>query len=264
MIDEKATFKKFGYYSTDLSSKSAKKIIAVCDDCGKTRVSPKSKYHTLCKSCEEKKREGKNNANWKGGLTKRICKQCGEEFPVPPSRIKKGRGVFCSHKCNGKWQSEHFSGENNSLWKGGKVKRICETCGILFPVKPSEIKKGWGRFCSPECSGKWKSKHWKSENNPNWRDGASFEPYCHKFNNAFKEYIRDKFGRTCFLCQKTEAESGKRLSVHHVNGNKACGCDGDETCQFVPLCKNCHGKVHSKKTDWEARIKDKMQNKLNG
>ena len=216
MIDEEATFEKFGYYSTDWAPKSNKKIVAVCDDCGKVRVAKKQAYHALCLSCVSK---GAKSHLWKGGLVKRRCEFCNTIFPVKPSVIKNGSGKFCSRECARKWLSKHHSGKNSPLW---------------------------------------------GENNPAWKNGASFEPYCHKFNFEFKEYIRDKFGRVCFLCGKTKEENGKRLSVHHCNGNKNCGCDGDETCQFVPLCKNCHSKVHSKKVDWESKIKAKMKNKLNG
>lgn len=209
MIDEEATFEKFGYYQGDLKPKSRKKIVAVCDDCGKVRFLNKADYHALCLSCV-------------------------------------------------------FKGAKSPLWKGGLVKRICEFCGKEFPVKPSEIKRGQGRFCNHECYGKWLSKNLRGKNSPSWKNGASFEPYCHKFNEDFKEYIREKFGRVCFLCPKTEEENGQRLSVHHVNGNKNCGCDDDETCQFVPLCVSCHGKMLSKKVNWEKRIKDKLRTKLNG
>ena len=208
MIDEDATFEKFGYYSTDLKQKSRSKVVAV-DDCGKVRIVLKHNYHALCVSCAQK-------------------------------------------------------GDRSPNWKGGPIMRICKECGIEFPVYPSDIKLGRGKFCSPECKGEWYSKHLRGKNSPNWKNGASFGKYCEKFNYEFKEDIREKFGRVCFLCQKTEEENGQHLSVHHVNGNKNCGCDGDETCQFVPLCKNCHAKVHAKKVDWEKKIKAKMRNKLNG
>ena len=209
MIDEKATFEQFGYYSTELSPRSHKKIVAVCDGCGKVRVLMKYAYRALCSSCGRK-------------------------------------------------------GTKNGHWKGGEVKRICQTCGIEFPVKPSEIKKGWARFCSQKCQGKWRSIYLRGENSSTWKNGASFEPYCHKFNEEFKEYIRDKFGRACFLCPITEEENGQRLSVHHVNYNKDCGCDEDETCQFVPLCRSCNSKVNKNRDIWEAKIKAMMKNKLNG
>ena len=208
MIDEEATFEKFGYYSRDWAPKSHKKVVAVCDDCGKVRIIEKKQYRARCHLCAEK---GENNGNWKG-----------------------------------------------------KVRRICVECGVVFPVFPSKIKQGRGKFCSTPCHAKWLSKHRRGENHPNWQGGISFEPYCIKFNNEFKEYIRDKFGRVCFLCQKTEEENGQRLSVHHVNYNKNCGCDGDKTCQFVPLCISCNSKVNKNRKMWEAKIKAKMRNKPNG
>lgn len=219
MIDEEATFERYGYHSYDLKPKSDRKVIAVCDNCARVKVLRKSHYRALCRSC---------------------CKK-GERSPVFGKK-----------------------GENSHSWKGGKVKRICKQCGKEFPVAPSAIKFGSGKFCTRKCQGKWQSKYRKGKNNVNWKNGVSFEPYCSKFNNEFKEYIRDKFLRICFLCGKTEEENGRRLSVHHCNENKNCGCDGDATCQFVPLCKNCHAKVHSKKADWETKIKAKMRTKLNG
>ena len=261
MIDEEATFKKFGYYSYDWAPKSHKKIVAVCDDCGKVRVLNKRDYHALCSSCT---RKGKNSPHWKGGKAKLICEICGTEIPIWPSLIKRGNGRFCSPACYAKWQSKHRRGKDSFKWQGGKIMQICEICGTKFPVNPSLIKYGFGRFCSPKCKQKWMSENFSGENHPNWKGGISFGKYCSKFNNKFKEYIRDKFGRICFLCSKTEEGEGRKLSVHHVNYNKGCGCDGDETCQFVPLCRSCNSKVNKNRKMWEKKIKDKMQNKLNG
>lgn len=247
MILEKETFKEFGYYPSDLKPKSNKKILAACDDCGKVRVIAKADYRALCQTCA---RKGDKQPNWRGGKVKRICETCGKEFEVYPSRAGNSRGRFCSRSCANK-------GENGTNWQGGLVKRICETCGIQFEVKHSKIKEGHGRFCSHSCAN-------KGENSSAWKGGISFEPYCEKFDEPFKEYIREKFGRICFLCSKTEAENGQRLSVHHVNYNKDCGCDGDLTCQFVPLCRSCNTKVNFNREMWEAKINNMMRNKLNG
>lgn len=102
------------------------------------------------------------------------------------------------------------------------------------------------------------------ENNPNWNGGTSFLPYCPKFNENFREYVRDKFNRVCFLCGKTEKENGKKLSVHHVNYSKKCLCDEDESCQFVPLCISCHAKTHRNREYWEKAITIKLHEKING
>ena len=104
--------------------------------------------------------------------------------------------------------------------------------------------------------------------NPAWKGGIKYLPYCSKFNETFKESIRDKFNRTCFLCPTTEQEQldsmrsqGKkafRLAVHHVNYNKDCLCD-DSICEFVPLCLKCHGKVDHNREHWEETIMDKLE-----
>jgi len=54
MIDEDKTMELFGYYSTDLTPKSNKKVVAVCDGCGKERYGTKHGYHDLCISCCQK------------------------------------------------------------------------------------------------------------------------------------------------------------------------------------------------------------------
>lgn len=80
------------------------------------------------------------------------------------------------------------------------------------------------------------------ENSASWRGGLSFEPYIIEFNDKFKEYIRIKYNRICFICGKTEKENKKRLVVHHVNYNKKSRCFGNEH-NFLPLCECCHSKT---------------------
>jgi len=101
-------------------------------------------------------------------------------------------------------------------------------------------------------------KNMLGENNPNWNGGSSFQPYCPKFNERFKESVREKFDRVCFLCQRTEKENGKRLVVHHVNYNKDCLCD-DSECEFVPLCVSCHVKTNHNRTHWENEIMKRLK-----
>ena len=91
-------------------------------------------------------------------------------------------------------------------------------------------------------------------NKHNWMGGISFEPYCPKFNYEFKESIREKFGRVCFMCGAPE--NGRKLSVHHVNYDKSCLCSEIE-CEFVPLCASCHGKTSNGDREyWESLILD--------
>ena len=91
-----------------------------------------------------------------------------------------------------------------------------------------------------------------------WKGGVSFEPYCSKFNEQFKEMIRDKFGRVCFLCGKTEEDNSIKLSVHHVQYNKNCGCDDSLKCDYVPLCNSCHSKTTNNREYYESLIQNKL------
>lgn len=85
------------------------------------------------------------------------------------------------------------------------------------------------------------------EKSPNWRGGKSFEPYCPKFNEAFKERIRLKFDRKCFICGTNE--NSRRLDVHHIDYNKNSICNGKEWT-FVPLCHHCHSKMLGSRWHW--------------
>ena len=86
-------------------------------------------------------------------------------------------------------------------------------------------------------------------NNANWKGGVSQQYYCYKFNNTFKEYIREKFNRTCYICGKTEDELDRKLAVHHIDYNKSSICNGKEFA-FVPLCHSCHAKTNGNRYYW--------------
>ena len=101
------------------------------------------------------------------------------------------------------------------------------------------------------------SKANSGENHPQWQGGISFEPYCSKFNEKFKEFVREQFDRKCFICNKSEAENKQKLSVHHTNYNKNCLCDESE-CRFIPLCISCHSKTNSNREYWEEYLQSKV------
>lgn len=181
MIDEEATFKKFGYYSFNLLPCSHRLLIAVCELCGKVREIPKDGYRTLCLSCGHQE---KNSPNRKG-KTKCICLQCGKEFKLFPSVIKAGRGNFCSLGCKNKAQkkqvkciclqccktfevslskTENDSGKYCSIKcknKAREIKRIeciCQWCGNKIHILPNDKKYNRGRYCSKKCAGNAHSK----------------------------------------------------------------------------------------------------------
>jgi hypothetical protein len=87
----------------------------------------------------------------------------------------------------------------------------------------------------------------RGSDNPQWRGGTSFEPYCFKFNREFKEKIRGKFNHRCFICGGTE--DVRKHHVHHIDYNKNSICNGKEWA-FVPLCIRHHAKSNKDRWRW--------------
>jgi len=106
---------------------------------------------------------------------------------------------------------------------------------------------------------KYRMKH-LGEIHPNWRGGVSFEPYCEKFNFQLKERVREKYGRRCVVCGKSAEENGRRLAVHHLDGNKMQGCEGQQW-KLVPLCASCHSQLHNGKK-FQARTEARLISNL--
>lgn len=168
----------------------------------------------------------------------------------------------------GKKHSEVTKNKQSESKKGNKNPNYNKKASKDTRKKMSESKKGsnhpnYGKAMSKEQKLKISKAHMgllSGNKNPNWQGGISFEPYCPKFNEVFKEKIRDAFGRKCFVCNKTEAGGGRKLSVHHVQYNKNCGCDDDLKCDFVPLCMSCHSKTSNGKREyWENKIVKKLR-----
>jgi len=94
------------------------------------------------------------------------------------------------------------------------------------------------------------------DKSPSWRGGISFEPYTPEFNSTLKRKIRKRDNYTCQLCDKTEKEIGRNLSVHHIDYNKK-NC---KESNLITLCRGCNGKVNYNRLDWMNYFRDKLKN----
>jgi hypothetical protein len=86
--------------------------------------------------------------------------------------------------------------------------------------------------------------------NYQWIADRSLKPYPDEFNDELKEFIRNRDGRVCILCDKTEEQElvqyGRRLCVNHIDFNKKnCSTENLNT-----LCMMCNKKVNHKREYW--------------
>ena len=143
MILEDATFEAFGYYPSDLTPQTHKRILAYCEICGEFKVTRKNGYHTLCKSCSHKGKTLTEEAKRKIGEGNK-GKTLTDESKRKISKAQKGHTVTEEAKRK---MSEAHKGKKNYNWKGGKKARVRRKNAkrrkleyiILMPLKPGEV-----------------------------------------------------------------------------------------------------------------------------
>lgn len=142
-------------------------------------------------------------------------------------------------KRRGQKRSEEFRKHQSEMQRGEKGPMYGKHHTDEAKRKISEANTGDKNAAKrPEVRAKLAGK-----NNPRWRGGVSFGKYCYKFNQPFKEFIREKFSRTCIMCGKHESNCNRKLAIHHTDYNKNSICNG-KSWAFVPLCDKCHGKTN--------------------
>lgn len=278
MIDENRTAQLFGYTSDELKPKSNKKIVVVCDGCGTYRVVVRAAYREMCSSCAGKDRppiseetrrklsEAKKNISDEtrakmSGWQK--DKMFSTETKRKMSEAAKNRSPI-SEETRLKMSESHTDPTDETRQRMSKAHdgRVIsdETRTKLSEAAKARFESADARAKISEANrGKTLSEEHRIKLScakqgitiSEWDGFAVESKYCPKFNEACKERNREKYDRLCFLSNATEAENGKKLSVHHVDMNKQQGCD-NHVWQLVPLCTSYHSRAHTKM--WRSRI----------
>lgn len=142
----------------------------------------------------------------------RKCLHCGKEIKTYPSRIKQGRGRFCSHACNARFNHEgslRSEDTKRKMRKSAMGKRLREKCGMW----KGGVLKSHGRYfvLSPD--------------HPN----AQSNGYILRYRLIMSKTI----GRPL-----TKSEV-----VHHIDGNKEN--DHPDNLMLFPS-EGAHSKYHKR------------------
>jgi hypothetical protein len=151
------------------------------------------------------------------------------------------------------------------------MEAICKICGKKFSVKPSNLKRGWGKFCSLGCRDKGASRGefkkcavckksiWRIPKDIKSSKSGKFfcNKSCHaiwknrlnsgdkhpnwqggKFKDYRNELLKNGSRQICKICGIMD----KRVLVaHHLDKNRT----NNNLKNLVWLCLNCHYLVHN-------------------
>ena len=176
---------------------------------------------------------------------KKYCQECNKEFKTISSKVKIGKGKFCSRKC-------FYNNRKNG------VNKECLLCGKSYYIKQSRINKS--NFCSSRCNAKYNhqgkqpknSVNWKKENHPNWKGGINYKN--EKIRHSLKYiiwrnevYKRDNW--TCRICKKKCKE--RDIVAHHLQLFSEFPELRFDIDNGITLCRSCHFREHSKNKKYE-------------
>ena len=197
-------------------------------------------------------KRAKMRAAWIGENNPNFGKSPSEETRAKMSAAAIGRVFSEEHKAN---LSAAHMGKTQT--KESNTKRSVTLTGRVISNK-TKAKM------SAATTEQWRTPEFRDrmsgENSPRFNNWASREPYCHLWDEPLKEKYRNHYGRVCVLSDTLrsvmgsesglddfeghEIFNGRRLSVHHIRGDKMSGCDGTELA-LIPL----QGRFNSEKFD---------------
>jgi hypothetical protein len=215
-----------------------------CQDCG-AKIGRRSKRCFPC-SVKARNQKGENNYHWQGGKTKCSCQICGKIFYVKPSKLKHGRGKYCSVGCRRKAQAQQMTGPGSPLYVE-RIEKTCLYCKKTIYVMPSGVRHS--NFCDRKCM----TLYTRGANHHGWMGGKSCEPYPPTFNKGFKRKIRDRDNHLCAVCGKKNA-----TCVHHIDYCKETTIEGN----CITLCGHCHQATNQHRAYWQRFFTLKMMDCL--
>jgi len=139
------------------------------------------------------------------------CNKCNIEFYIKPFALTRGRGRYCSKKCQ-------------YIDKQNKSQKECPVCKKIFICKKSDDLRNRYLRCSKECSTIYKRSLMKikikkgkpfGERHWNWKGGITQEAYKIRSSKKYKDFRTSVFIRDNYTCQECKKHGGN-LQVDHI------------------------------------------------
>lgn len=169
------------------------------------------------------------------GKTQHTCARCGKTYRAY-NRQQAASRRFCSLAC----KRANHRGEGNPNWRGGKLKRHCESCGEPFEITPGALNHRTSVYCSIACKAKGTSFYptkriakRECQRRRETRERAGRKIKTHTF--AEWEALCAKHKHRCAICKKR-----RRLTRDHIVPLTKGGHDGIENIQ--PACHSCNAR----------------------
>jgi endogenous inhibitor of DNA gyrase (YacG/DUF329 family) len=170
------------------------------------------------------------------------CSNCGDTVHRKKNVAESQDHFFCDASCMGAWQSEQYEEDGNPRWASLPVE--CETCGKTVHRAPWQLESRSSHFCSLNCRAEWQRE--LGSDAPWHPNDPKLDGYGPGWNEDKRESVRERDGRRCQSCGKTEnenlAESGCKLHVHHITPARQIDEPKKRNAQsnLVALCNGCH------------------------
>lgn len=174
------------------------------------------------------------------------CKVCNKKYITYYSRIKIGKGKYCSKKCC----FESLKGRLSHL-KGVKLN---EKRKAKLNMKGLELGRGWNKGIKTGVHhdkqfkkgnkpwnknmkgfGTWKKWNPKDDVNPAWK--GDLVKY-----GGLHDWIRSKLGAPleCTICEKKSGGS-RMFHWHNISGDYL-----RDLSDWIRVCAKCHKRLHKK------------------
>lgn len=217
---------------------------------------------------------------------KNICLNCQIEFPVCPSRIKIGKGKFCSRVCKNFFQigkDSFFKGKKHTKESKAKMRlaRLGKKTSEETKRRLSKVLKG--RIFSEEHKKKlsesaekrkvprevrdkisktlrghipWnKDKPFlaiRGENNPNWKNGISRINQLIRASFEYNQWKKEIKKRDNYTCQICGIQKGY-LHSNHIKKFSDYPNLRFELTNGITICRNCDNRwVMRHEEEWES------------